>query len=258
VTWYQLRGGASGDTIPISKQPEIGPCPREELRRAFREAQSAATLALGARFDPRRLLPIRLPEWSRALWLALLLLCCALLMPPRVRASRLPGLSETGGLAGLRDGAGLNGGPAAGSRAPHVQVLNPTDLLVFQLKATDPLLPAAAKAELLKELLKKIGNVPESELSPEVRELLNMLRSEVASKDGGGKTGTEEGRQQGKANGEPSEGAANPLAGAAQIPDFTERAMAAVEQNFGDVREQLGKYYKETRNSKPEIRRKQQ
>jgi len=253
VTWYQLRMAA--------RTPSSYPLPAEEsneVRRAFRDAQASATLALASHFEPRRLLPIRLPEWSRALWLALLLLCCALLMPPRARSSRIPGPMELGGMPGLRDGSGINGGPAADSHTPHVQVLNPSDLLIFQLKATDPLLPPEAKAEVLKELLKKIGNLPESELSPEVRELLNMLRSEVAMKDGGSKPGEQEGRQQGKSNGEANEGTANPLAGAAQVPDFAERAMATVEQNFGDVREPLEKYYKEIRKSKSKIRRKQE
>jgi hypothetical protein len=137
-------------------------------------------------------------------------------------------------------------------------VLNPSDLLVFQLKATDPLLPAAAKAEVLKELLKKIGTVPETELSPEVRELLDMLRSEVSLKNGGGKNGEEGGKQPGKTSNGPGEGPVNPLAGAAMIPGFAERAMATVEQNFGDVREPLTKYYQEIPNPKSQIPRKQQ
>ena len=270
VTWYQLRRVANAPTpypLPTGeREGRPAPCPLPqgegaELRRAFREAQSAATLALGARFDPRRLLPVRLPPWSRSLWLALLLLCCALLMPPRTRPGSVPGAAEFGGMHALnarRNGAGFDGAFPAGSHAPHVQVLNPSDLLVFQLKATDPLLPAAAKAEVLRELLKKIGAVPETELSPEVRELLDMLRSEVALKNGGGKNGEEGGKQDGKTNGKPNEGPVNPLAGAAEIPGFTERAMATVEQNFGDVREQLTKYYREIPNSKSEIRRKEQ
>ena len=48
--------------------------------------------------------------------------------------------------------------------------------------------------------------------------------------------------------------AAAPVAGAVLAPDFPERAMAEVEQNFGDVREPLDKYYKEIRNPKHEIR----
>ncbi|MGD0088724.1 MAG: hypothetical protein ABSE73_02285 [Planctomycetota bacterium] len=264
VTWYQLRVAAPFP-LPLREGVGGGDRLREaagggdlELQRGFRQAQAAATLALAARFDPKRLLPIRLPEWSRALWLALLLLCCALLMPPRARTARGLAANELSGLAGLRDGGGLNGAASGDSHAPHVQVLNPTELLAFQLKATDPLLPAAAKAEALKELLKKIGSVPESELSPEVRELLNSLRSEVAIKNGADKTGTQEGAQESAGRNEPNEGTAGSVAGAAQIPDFTERAMATVEQNFGDVREQLQRYYREIRNTKSEIRRKQQ
>lgn len=253
VTWWQLRATAAPSPCPLPTGERDA-----EMQRGFRAAQLRATLALAGRFDPQRLISMRLPEWSRALWLALLLLCCALLMPQRVRAAKGTAAWRDGGAAGSglkRAAAGPGAGVAAVSRTPHVQVLKPTDLLVFQLKATDPLLPPAAKAEALKELLKKIGNVPESELAPEVRELLNLLRGEAAAKNG-----EPEGTQQGTATGEPKEGVAAPKeAGAAQIPNYAERAMTAVEQNFGDVREQLERYYMgETRSSKSEIRRKQQ
>lgn len=234
VTWYQLRRCAA--------RAQDG-----ELPRGFRAAQAAATLELGGRFDPRRLLPIRLPQWSRALWLALLLLCCALLMPPRARSNPLldaaAAATQSWNAGGA--GAGSNGAwQSSRSHTPLVQPLSQRELLIFRLKATDPNLPPAQKAEALKELLKKIGNAPENELSPEVRELLNALRNEVAVKDDNGKTGAPDGTKQLSANdASPAETAAW-SAGVAQIPGFAERALATVEQNFGDVREQLEKYYR--------------
>jgi hypothetical protein len=242
VTWWQLKAAAAKDT--------------GALHQSFRTAQLVATLALASRLDPRRLIPIRLPAWSRAVWLALLLLCSALLMPPRAQADRnLPPRGEGAGGVGLRGGApgALN---SSAQQSPRVQVLKPTELLVFQLTATDPNLPQVAKAAALKELLKKIGNVPESELTPEVRELLTLLRSEAGVKEGNGKPGDQNGNQQHTATGDQKDNPANPLnGGAAQGVNFTERAMATVDQDFSDVKEPLERYYTqklEVRNPKPE------
>jgi hypothetical protein len=248
VTWWQLRAAPLADARGS-----------EDLQRGFRAAQLAATLALAPRLDPKRLLPLRLPEWGRALWLALLLLCCALLMPPRVRAERDPAGGKPGDTAslGLRTGGGAGGVLATPGQTPRVQVLKPTELLAFQLTATDPQLPPAARAAALKELLRKIGNVPESELAPEVRELLEALRDDGTQKNG--KNGEKNGSVLAPAKGDnPAEPGAPPE-GAAQVPDFREKAVSAVEQCFPDVKEQLGRYYAaETRNPKLEIRRKEQ
>jgi hypothetical protein len=198
---------------------------------------------------------VRLPPWSRALWLALLLLCCALLMPPRVRAERRPVFGPDGA---ERAGQGLvaAGGAGLSDQAPRVQVLKPTDLLSFRLLASDPNLDPAKRAAALKELLRKIGTVPESELAPDVRELLEALRG---PKDVEAKAGAKNGSLTAAAKGADPTETAGPLPGAAQLSAFRERAITAVEQHFQDVKEQLARYYtEETRNSKSETRRKEE
>ena len=241
ATWYAYQG-LSAETL-------------SEAQCGFRDAQRNATLELASNLDAGRLIPITLPVWSRAIWLALLLLCCALLMPPQKPSSQaLPSehrvqAARTQIGLDMSTGSGANSAPAI--VLPRVQVLSPTELRRFQLLATDARLTDAAKADVLKDLQGKIGTVAESELAPEVREVLDMLRSstpehtekkgktEAASAKGGNQQGAE------AAKSAPHSVAVAPVEALVNIPEFKEKAFAAISLHFSDVQEQLNRYYKQ-------------
>ena len=234
VTWYEFRGCLQ----------TLNP-----LQAEFKAAQRAATLQVAAMLDPRKLLPLSLPDWSRAIWLALILLCCALLMPPQIQSARHAAPASRLIQAGI-----MKAPPAAGAdgqtqqNAPRVQVLSPTELSKIQLMATDSQMPQALKAEALKDLESKIGVIPESDLAPEVREVLDMLRKERSEKAlasektaGPEKTGGhgESGRES-----KPEPAIANVAPALAMDPAaFREKAITVISAHFPDVLEALDRYY---------------
>lgn len=238
VTWFEFSRGSRA------------------IDAGFRAAQLAATLQRAEALNPRKLLPLHWPEWSRALWLALLLLCSALLMPPRVDVTRgLPIRENRSVASGMRLMAGPADGVVADARrAPTVQVLTPTELLALQLKLSDPEMIPAAKAEALKDLLKKIGNVPESELAADVQDLLNTLRSESGVKPADSKAKPEErsgsqqttGAQGAKTDVNPAMDVGKP----ANLVEFTERAFTQIGQSFPDIKASLESYYRNTPKTK--------
>jgi len=234
TTWRHYRNRAGNDS--------------HSLQKGFLEAQLASTLVAAAALKPSQVLPLRIPDWSRALWLAVLLLCCALLMPPNVSAVRTASMERAAlklAAASRENAPDMDGAPAAARQTPTVHVLPPTELLKFQLASSEAELPADVKAHLLKELQLRIGNVPESELTPEVRDILNALRSPDASEK---KTGGEAETKLGSADikGKPTAedvARAHESGVAANVPQFRERAYAAVQQQFPDVKTMLERYY---------------
>jgi len=215
------------------------------IEPGFRAAQLAATLQCAPALNPRTLLPLRLPEWSRALWLALLMLCSALLMPPRVDAARTNIVRENRQIATLQRSTTVSPetGAAEPRRAPFVQPLTPTEKLKVDLKMSDPDMSTKEKAELLKELEKKIGNVPETELEPELREVLAKLRAETGAKaPDAAKPEIKSGSQQ--ATGAQGKTDVNPQEQNGGVDaKITERAFTQIGQSFPDVKPQLELYY---------------
>ena len=215
-----------------------------ELQQGFRAAQLAATLKCAEHFNARKLIPVRLPDWSRALWMSILLLCCAWLMPPRAAVRQIH-IVETQAkpTLTLKSAGDASADDAASSQTPRVEVLNPTDLFDLQLKASDPELSQSARNEALQELLKKIGHVPEGELTPEVRELLNAFRNGKDSK-AAAKDDTDGSKQlNSKAAPVKEDTAATELGVPAALPAAREKAITVIESQFTDVREQLERYY---------------
>ena len=160
------------------------PAPAEPLDQAFVAAQRQAALRCAEGLDPARHLPVSVPAWSRALWLGLLALACALLMPPQEPRS-----------AGAQGPQGAPHGsqrPEAGRFTPfspaplpdalRVEVLTPTEFFKYQLAAGSLEVPESVKARALEELEAKIGALPESELSPQVRAVLEALREQVGQR----------------------------------------------------------------------------
>ena len=226
VTWYQFR--VLGNKAPV--------------RQEILTAQRNATLIVASTINPKKLLPLRLPDWSRALWLALVLLCCALLVPPH-RASTLIAKSRADSAQELTlaQPGSSNGDPAAPTPSARVQPLSPTELLQLQLLASDPESTTAQKAAALRELQQKIGAVPESELAPDVRDLLTTLRQEQSGPEtekAGSQTVLT--LQDGKMRENPDNRA---LQGAAKIPVSPEKVFTSISHSMPDVQEQLSRYY---------------
>ena len=163
-TWLENRDG------PINEEP---------LRKAFVEAQRRATLGRSEGLNPRKHLPVRPPMWSSALWLGLLFLGCAVLMPEQ-QASHA--LSKEGDRLRTEKGGATKAGPArwdSPKKNPSIiSLFTPTELLKGRLAAMDET-PDTIKADTLKELEAKIGTLPESRLPQEVRKLLAELREQV-------------------------------------------------------------------------------
>ncbi len=228
VTWRQLR--AQADATPIQLE--------------FRKAQCAATLGIARQLDPRRLLPMRWPAWSRAPWLAALLLLCALLMPQQSVAPVAANPTRAPGAESLTQRIAMPGElTETRPGTPRVQVLAPTELLRLQLLATDPQAVPEQQAEALKELLNRIGNVPESELAPDVRDLLNAMRARVV-KTAPEAAAAPSGAQQQTAANHDAPPSAPGAQSAADLRGFNAQAISTIEQHFGDVRTALGRYYR--------------
>ena len=233
VTWHELR--------------QIPDAALNELQRGFRAAQRACTLQRADGFSVRRLIPIRLPDWSRSLGLALLLLCCALLTPPQAAApagSASPGSEAAGRQATRWTSARLSEMAQGTEQTPRVQVLSPTDNKMICLELTDPDKSLEEKAEIVKKLEAKLGGLPPSALSPELQQAYEALRQELDKKNAAqAKTAPSSAQTVGAAN--PAE--KNPIntnEGAAKIENLRVKAFSAIRQNYTDVQEQLERYYK--------------
>ena len=226
TTWLYLRSQAAGD----------------ELRECFKSAQAAATIATAQRVHIADVLPWNLPAWHRAVWLALVLLLSAVLMParkiedPALEAARVHGARHDLNLAQ----SNTDGKASAENSAARVQVLSPAQLRKLQLVATDADLPKTVKAQALRELLNAIGEVPESALTQDTQQILEMLRRdtrELATKkeaSGALVSGSEA----------PKAVVAPPARGAEFDPlSANEQARAAVASHFPDVQSELVRYY---------------
>ncbi len=232
VTWLHLRG--------------LDEAKLDDMQRGFRAAQRESALRAADSIRLKTHLPLHWPAWSRAIWLAMILLLSAILMP----ASDLRSVKTFERSAGL----GLTVGPGGGGgkdtsatlrETPRVQVLAPAELHKLELIATDPELSAARKSEALKELNDAIGGLPESELTPDVRQLLDTLRKDAAPPDA---TAKADGSIVKSANGEEKSARAFPVK-PADYKSFenVDKAWAASESQFGDVRERLARYYQKKR-----------
>jgi len=210
----------------------------------FRAAQARETLRLADGLSPTSLLPLRLPIWTPALWLALILLCSALLVPPQLEAESKAAAREREQSRRRTPAAMLASGEQQGtaaSNAPRVQPLSPTELWKLQLRASDPSLTADQKRQLLNELQQKTGAIPEGELTSEIRELLSQLREpETGAKPTQPDKATGSGTQASNSGGEkPSQ--VQPTA--ANDATIRERGLARAANDFVDVRDELIRYY---------------
>jgi hypothetical protein len=231
VTWLYLRG-LSAEALGATGQ-------------GFKEAQRKDMLAQAGQLRIAALIPINLPVWGRALWLAVILVLCALLMPPRealppVAAAR----ANNGGAAAAGEGGLAAVSPRPENQLPRVEVLSPTEMRRLQLIAIDPRMSLAQKLEALKELRAKIGNLSERDLSPDVRELLETLRAETGEKNGTDKaTGRGDGETGGP--GDATLPVPSVLLPAVRYQDFArdEKAWSQIEEQLSDVRVELARYY---------------
>ncbi len=211
---------------------------------AFRDAQAQSTLRAASVIRLKTHAPISWPRWSRATWLALIILFSAVLIPPN--ESNAPTTREkSGGFDLVAGGAGGGSGKTASDtlrETPRIQILSPADRMKFELIAGATDLPEAMKCEALKDLTDAIGNIPESDLTAADRQLLEKLRNDVGQETAKPVQGsvTANGAPEKPRSLQPAEGHA------ADFKTFSEleKAWAAPESNFADVRDRLDKYYK--------------
>jgi hypothetical protein len=229
VTWLYLR--EKNTNAPASKE------------RDFKAAQRDSALKAAECIRLKKHLPVRVPAWGRAIWLAIIFLFSAILMPAStpIAASRMD-RNSPGGI----DAGGENASSRASAQqreAPKIEVLSPAELRKLQLIATDPDLLAAAKSEALKELLNSMGGIPESELTPEVRQLLDILRKETASKSVANPEAAGSIASATQNQSEAQRFAAEAKAAGYRPFENPDKGWAAAEANFPDVAERLKAYY---------------
>ena len=233
VTWHEYR------TRPERAQ--------SALQREFLDAQRNATLTKAAAIDARKLIPLRWPEWSRAVLLAFLLLCCAWLTPRGGTNAQDRLATEDG--RGRRDSARANSagaGDVAGStedEMPTMEQLSLTDQQKFMLLASDEKLAEVRKTDAFRELQSKLAGIPESQLTPLDRQLLNQFRTEAAKADkprdsgGSDQTAGAEGAYVKDAEGKPIRPAA--------IPEDPATAFSAIRNKLpAEMQRRLESYYR--------------
>lgn len=216
--------------------------PRDTVSRSLALLQRAETLRRAEGLRPGRLVPLVLPGWSRVLWLALLLLGCAILVP------------EQSAVVGRRsaDGWGEGDGPQGGSssmkplRSPsledafkRIEVLTQSEKEKLAIACAQDV-PEALKGEVLSEIEAKLGGLSDRDLSTEVRELLAELRRQVRGKDGASLnegSATVTARPSGDDPGSvPTEVGVNVLT--------QQETLGLVRDRFPDVAEALQRYYR--------------
>jgi len=211
----------------------------------FRDAQAKETARLATGLSAASLLPLRLPNWTPALWLALILLCSALLVPPQVEAESKAAARERELSRRRMPAATLAMGDqqpgAANAATPRVQPLSPTELWKLQLRASDPSITADQKRQLLNELQQKTGTIPEGELTAEIRELLSQLREPDTGAKQSQTEKTSGSTQQASNNGGEKPSQIQPAA--ANEATIRERGLARATNDFVDVRDELIRYY---------------
>jgi hypothetical protein len=223
------------------------------MQRDFLAAQRAATLQKAQAIDTRKLIPIHFPDWSRLLLLAFLLLCCAWLAPAldKDTSDKVP-TDRPRRAAGARGGGGGESAANAIEDSPSVEVLSQTDLQRFQLVASDPLLSDSRRTEELQKLMNKLGGIPENQLTPLDRQLLNQLRGDSAkSINSSDKKGNEDGTVQNTAGTDPGkQDSEGKIGRAATIPELTARALSVMQDQFPvDEQQRLASYYRGARNT---------
>lgn len=227
TTWLFLRG--------------IDAARMSETQREFREAQRQSALRAADSIALKTHLPIAFPEWSRAIWLAIIVLLSAILIPAnRSMAFHPPEGTAAIGVTAASGGAGKESSGTL-REVPRVQVLSPAQMRKLELIATDNQLPAFMKTDALKELNEAIGGVSESELTPDVRQLLDMLRKDTGAEVSNSKTDGSVQFTSKKEVAQPSAAGASP----AEYKAFenVEQAWASSESVFPDVRKRLDTYY---------------
>ena len=222
---------------------------RSPLEEAFREAQRLDTLKRLEHVKLSRHLPVRLPEWSSYLWLGLLALSCALLLPPREEAETLDSDGPSISMA-KNAGGGTEAGPGklnSLSGKPdklEISLLTPTDWLKADVLMQDQETPMAWKEDFLREMEAKLGSLAPENMNSKERELLEQLRRQTSKAAQENKTGIESTAESNGANtAAPKETKIN-LQGLQTLPKTEAERRAVFQERFPDVQNALEKYFK--------------
>ncbi|HYF49138.1 MAG TPA: hypothetical protein VEJ63_07025 [Planctomycetota bacterium] len=237
LTWWELR-----------QRPDVE---LNDLQRGFKAAQRAAALKACEQMQPSRLLPLRTPSWSRALWLAVLFVLCALLMPERqiiaaapVRtlASRTPVVEVSAGPGGSQE--------KAGAETPRVEPLSATEMFKLKFELSSGQLTPEQREKMLRELKTRIGDTPPTALPQELQDILNILEKDSVQKKDAAESNPASSSQ--KVGGEGETHRTGELPGIANVPEQLQKAFTRVREHYSDVQTELERYYSST---EPEERR---
>lgn len=224
---------------------------RDEWAQAFVEAQRKATLRRAEGLDPARHLPVRLPEWARALLLGFLALGCALLMPEQAPATKTASASSIEGEGEAKavqpGGGGENAKPLnpLNNETPfRVQILTETDLLQARM-VTPAEMPKELKEKWLDTIEKKRGSLAENELTDDVREIRDLLRRQLGKdKQEAAKNESGSKRTEGVESKEPSKREDPRFTKALPTPGKAEDLVRVTEDRFPDVASAMERYYR--------------
>lgn len=214
--------------------------PEDAVARGLALLQDAATRRLAEGLRPARLIPLALPVWRRALWLAFPLLGCAVLMPEqRAVAERrmVSGEGEddlAGGVASIKPLTSRSLGEAF----DRIEVLTQSEKEKLAIVCGKDV-PEVLKGEVLSEIEAKLGGLSERELGADVREWLAELRRQVRGPEAavpntGSATVTAPGIDDDPSS-NPAEVGINVLA--------RQETVALVRERFPDVADALQRYY---------------
>jgi hypothetical protein len=227
VTWLELRAAPEAQL--------------NELQKEFRTAQRSSTLSVCASMNPSRLMPFRWPAWTRAVWLAILFVLCALLMPERRATADAPLRTASSNRPKIQLGAG--GAASTPNNETRVEPLSKRDMLALNLQMSNPNLTPEQKERLLKDLKSRLPEVPRSALPQEIQDYLNILERDSVQKAGfESKENSSAAQTVGNEN---DTHKPQSLPGVASIPSEMEKAFTTVREQYSDVKEELERYYKD-------------
>ncbi|MBI3832351.1 MAG: hypothetical protein HY291_22700 [Planctomycetes bacterium] len=222
---------------------------RDEWALAFVEAQRKATLRRAEGLDPARHLPVRLPEWARALLLGILALGCALLMPEQAPSRHATDASalEHEAKAAQQGGGGENAKPLnpLNNETPfRVQPLTNTEMLQARM-ATPVEVPKELKEKWLDTIEKKRGSLAENELTDDVREIRDLLRRQLGKdKEDAAKNPNGSQQAEGAGNKEPAKKEGPRYTQALPPAGKAEDLVRVTEDRFPDVAAAMERYYR--------------
>jgi len=233
VTWHEFR------TQPQRIQNSV--------QREMLDLQRASTLQRAAGIDPRKLIPLEWPDWSRVVLLAFLLLCCAWLTPRYDGSSERVAADDARSRHGGAHGRAMAASATADAQEdelPTMELLSQAEQQKFMLISSDERLSDAQKSEQLKDLQSKLAGIPESQLTKLDREVMK-LRADAGTSDKPKDPGNSDASsaQKTSLSNEHESESSGPIH-AARVSDDPTNIFNAIRTQFpADLQHRLDRYY---------------